>query len=355
MQLYRNTSQFATSSSVISQHYYADTVWVSKTVSEAADRYKLLSPAFIKLDVGGTTLSIESQQTLDLSQSVTWDATAPTNYSVAAARAGKDFYVYACQPVTSKTISLLVSANATYPSGYTAYNSRKIGGFHCLCLSAGTISGHPATGYLTGDIIPNSVWCLKHKSTSGSNVGMAFVEPLAAWVDIYLQSGTSTTTTSVFGGTITDTRMWNDHVDDGYAVRKRLLRDAEFQIVAEGSNQQTNIVGSADPGTTGGHSDTASRRMISNYFLEDCCGAMWQWLDEQSYRVDGATWAWQNVVGGTKGQLYTQGTYGDVKLIAGGAWNSAGYCGSRCRHLYGSRWNVHSTIGGRLLAGSQER
>jgi hypothetical protein len=331
--------------------YEANTAWTANT---GTNRTSIASPSAIELDVGNKSFALSNATVLDCDTDAHWDTVSGTDYSVAAARAGKDFYVYACQS-SALVPTLLLSANATYPSGYTAYNSRKIGGFHCLCLSAGTISGHPATGYLTGDIIPNSVWCLKHKSTSGSNVGMAFVEPLAAWVDIYLQSGTSTTTTSVFGGTITDTRMWNDHADDGYAVRKRLLRDAEFQIVAEGSNQQTNIVGSADPVTTGGHSDTASRRMISNYFLEDCCGAMWQWLDEQSYRVDGATWAWQNVVGGTKGQLYTQGTYGDVKLLAGGRWDHAGYCGSRCRNLSAYRWTVGSTLGGRLLAGSQER
>jgi len=75
-------------------------------------------------------------------------------------------------------------------------------------------------------------------------------------------------------------------VDDGGAVGKKLLDDTEFQLAAEGSNMQTNIVGNADPVTTGGHVDTAGRRMISNIGLEDCCGAMWQWLLDQSYRWD---------------------------------------------------------------------
>jgi hypothetical protein len=55
----------------------------------------------------------------------------------------------------------------------------------------------------------------------------------------------------------------------------------------EGSNQKTNILGSADPVTTGPHIDTAGRRMISNIGLEDGCGVMNQWLSDQSYRFDG--------------------------------------------------------------------
>ena len=41
-----------------------------------------------------------------------------------------------------------------------------------------------------------------------------------------------------------------------------------------------NIAGSNDPGTTGGHKDTAGRRMISNYGVEDCCGVLWQWTKD---------------------------------------------------------------------------
>jgi hypothetical protein len=101
-----------------------------------------------------------------------------------------------------------------------------------------------------------------------------------------MASGTGASTLSANGGTISDARDWNDFVDDGGAVGKRMLNDPEFQLAAEGSNQKTNIAGSADPVTTGGHSDTASRRMISNIGLEDCCGALSQWLSDQSYRWD---------------------------------------------------------------------
>jgi hypothetical protein len=178
---------------------------------------------------------------------------------------------------------------------------------------------------------------------------MVYDSGINKWVDIYLISGTGVSTTSVKGGTISDIRDWMDFVDDVHAVKKRLLTDEEFQSIAAGSNEETNISGSADPATTGGHVDTASRRMISNIGCEDCAGVMWQWLLDQSYRADGTTWAWYDLPG-AKGSIYRQGTYGDVKLLAGGNWYSAAYAGSRARYAHHYRWITITIIGGRCLA-----
>ena len=335
--------------------YWADQSFLAKTVSAAADRYTLLLPNAMQIDIGGSSYTLSAQATLDLSQEATWDTVSGTDYRTASNRAGKDFYVYAVQPGSGTVPSFKVSANSTTPTNYTAGNSRKVGGFHCVCVAAGTISGHPATGYLAGDIIPNSVWDLKFRSANGNNAGMAYVAALDIWVDIYLASGTGASTASANGATISDTRSWMDFVDDGKAVKKRMLRDFEFQVAAAGSNEETNISGSADPGTTGGHSDTTSRRMISDYFLEDCCGALWQWLDEQSTRWDFTTaWNWYDLPG-SKGSLYNgagpAGT-GDVKLLAGGDWANAAHAGSRARHAIYSRWFANSYIGGRFAARS---
>lgn len=198
-----------------------------------------------------------------------------------AIAAGTDYFVYACN--SSGTLVFKTSTASTYPSGFAAATSRKIGGFHTLCAAAGTISGHTLTGYAQSDILPQSIWDLKHRARCGNNAGMVYDPMTCFWVDIYLASGTGASTASVNGATISDTRDWNRFVDDGGAVGKKLLDDSEFQLASEGSNMQTNIAGSADPVTTGGHSDTAGRRMISNIGLEDCCGALWQWLRDQSY------------------------------------------------------------------------
>ena len=171
-----------------------------------------------------------------------------------------------------------------------------------------------------------------------------------------------------------------DFVDDGGSVKKQLLTDPQFQLIAAGSNEQTSISGSADPNTTGGHSDTAGRRMISNIGCEDCCGAMWQWLIDQSYRFDGATSHThtentassytQNAttgapsgdvapsfsyraIGGNKGQLYSQGTYGDIKLVAGASWSDSSYSGSRSRGGARYRWLLSGAGGCRLASSPQ--
>ena len=207
--------------------------------------------------------------------------------------AGKDYNVYACDNVGVLTFK--ISLNSTYPScndsagnPYTANNTRKVAGLHTLCLDAfGVSASHALYEYETYDILPASIWDLKHRVANGTNVGMVYDEAINKWVDIYLASSTGATCASVYGATIQDTRNWLDFVDDGHAVKKRLLHDEEFQSAMAGSNEETNIFASADPVTTGGHMDTAARRMISDIGCEDGAGAMYQWLLDQSYRVDG--------------------------------------------------------------------
>ena len=261
-------------------HYERDIVWAQKSGA----RTTLQSPNRMTVNINDIGYILKTQAEYDLDAGATWDTVVGTDYTVAANRAGLDFYIYACQQ-SSLTPKILVSANSTVPDGYTADTSRKIGGFHCLCLAVGTIGGHTLTGYLAGDILPQSVWDLKHRAQS-DNEGMVYSEEAGIWVDIYLTSGTGASTASANGGTISDTRTWLDFIDDYGAVSKRMMTDEEFQLIAAGSNEETNIAGSADPVTTGGHSNTAGRRMISNIGCEDCCGAMWQWLSTQSYRYD---------------------------------------------------------------------
>lgn len=265
-----------------------------------------------------------------------------------AVEAGKDYYVYACNSAGSLVFK--TSLASTYPAGFDANTSRKIGGFHTLCTAVGTISGHTLTGYAQKDILPASIWDLKHRARCGVNAGMVYDTKSGIWVDIYLASGTGASTASVNGGTISDTRDWNDFVDDGGAVGKRMLKDAEFQLIAAGSNEETNISTGADPVTTGGHSDTAARRMISNIGCEDCCGATVQWLQDQSAYVSAAIAAGWYDLPGSKGQLYRYEDTGDIKLMAGGSWDSGVAAGSRCRVAVHSRWSADTYIGGRFAS-----
>ncbi len=254
-----------------------------------------------------------------------------------ALQAGRDYYIYLCRATNASgetAAEIKVSLNSTYPSGHNAYTSRKIGGFHTLCADVGAISGHPLSGYVAGEILPASFWCLSHRPTCNPE-GMVYIKAMDIWADIYLQSGTGTATTSVNGGTITDSQTYSQHIEDMFMVGKSPLSDEEFQCAAEGSNQMTVIAGGADPVTTGGHKDTAGRRMISNYGLEDCAGAMYQWLSGWSYRpteLDGdAAIVWIEDPSG-KGSVYRTNAF-----LAGGSWNNGTYCGSRSRSANFSR------------------
>lgn len=289
-------------------HYSRNALWAL-----GANNYTLLSPSRLTVNIDSKGFYLPSQITLDLSQATTWDTQSPTDYTVATNRAGEDFYIYACEPASGSTPVILVSANSTVPVGYTSSNSRKIGGFHCFCLSmstpqtwstgltvrigttvvpttangywyratvAGTTSSttqptwpttvgstvsdngitwfceivHPLAGFVTGDILPASIWDLQHYSR-GQQAGHVWNAKNNRWEAIYMQSGTQTTTASVSGGTVVVSHNWMDFVDDLAQVNEQMFTDREFQNAALGSNEMTNIAGSVSPVITGGHYD----------------------------------------------------------------------------------------------------
>ena len=300
--------------------------------STVAERRSVNIPA-MQLRVNSSSLISPTTLVTDLNTSGNWDS---ATYATAANRAGKDFYVYACVPTSGTVPDFVLSASTTYPSAIpsgvtpSATNTRKVGGFHCLCVAVGTISGHDLTGYLAGDILPRSVWDLQHKPIS-SVEGMVYGKH-GQWVDIYLPSVTGGELVSVNGGTIADgtsaTAFHAYKFDQWYGrIGKKSIASLEFVAASIGANQSTSIAGSADPGTTGGHTDTAGRRMISNIGCEDMCGVLWQWGREQG-AIAGAT-AWANAYdandSGVGGQHYNAPT----RPYFGGAWDPGGICGSR--------------------------
>ena len=109
------------------------------------------------------------------------------------------------------------------------------------------------------------------------------------------------------------------------------------------SNQKTNISGSAAPSpkTSGGHVDTAGKRMISGYFVEECCGYLWQWLDEIGFNGQGNWTGYgdEDTRGSSYGMPYI--------LAAGGAWIDSSNCGSRSRICDKARSYVTAYNGGR--------
>lgn len=338
-----------------------------------ADKLLITTPNKIFVNVNDRLYTRLESITIDISKSESWDDTTAMDYTVASNRAGKDFYIYAVETEDLNTVKFLVSANSTVPVGYTADNSRKIAGFHCLCLGVGTIANHPASGYLTGDIIPNSVWDLSFKSKNiYGNEGLVYIDCQDLWVAIYLPSWDGSKIVSKFGGVIIDGTSSTAMDGEQFAefaglVGGRLPSRDEFKVFAFGSNQKTPINGARDPNTTGGHVDSNNRRMISDYFIEDCCGAMWQWSSD-CYEAMSTSWSSPNTYMNSYSwqTVPTYSTIGDVnhrqlgscngllrRTRLGGAWGDSSNCGSRCVlcNAFGSF--VEDYVSARLVFGTK--
>lgn len=347
---------------------------------------KIAADTHIPLDVGTNGAKtrywydVDSDTVIDCDAMITNAANAATEDT--GVENGREFYVYLALK-QSGDAGLVISARDDIPNDinadYTANNTRKIGAFHTLCADAGedltaTIAAahdsvavddtilvknilpddkdgfynfynrlvkavssnavydtitvaHPLAGFLAGQILPESVWCSTFRPLGCKPDGMVYEPDTDSAVDIYLQSGTGRNTKSVYGGTTTRSRAQINHQADMLAVGKRLPTDHEFLAFAAGSNEKTAIKGAAESSvvTTGGHVDTAGRRMVSFTGVEDCCGAVWQWLDEIA-PAGGSSFATYDE-GGSFGQTY--GT--PYVLLAGGYWVSGSSCGSRCR------------------------
>ncbi len=298
-------------------------------------RDALPAPARTQITIYPTTVKIgdsvyeSAATTLNLASSSSWDA---STYATAANRAGKDFYIYACQPSSGDVPKFILSANSTVPTGYTATTSRKIGGFHCLCLRVGTISGHTLSGYVTGDILPASVWDLLHRC-KGENEGMVYDEDNDVWLGIYLLSYSNSKAVSVYGGTVLDGEsspkthgLWFTETLAKQKMRLPYLH--EYFTALKGCQECVAISGAKDWGTTGGHVYTNNVRCISNIGLEDPTGFMWQWSNNYGM-AGGSGWSTTTYDSNVDSKSYG-GSYGSLWLPrVGGWWDDGSYCGSR--------------------------
>lgn len=342
----------------------------------AANKQTLKITADTHIRVGNTVVHFDTDTSFDLSETIN-----PTTNSH-----GKDWYVF-----LDTEGNVTCSLTKTETSG-----KKRIGQFHTLCVGAGasvtgivptelTTTGnnflikqyneeedpdfyafynkpmtaitkgdyynvgtvtHPLSGFETNDILPESVWCLTFHPACASYDGMVYDRDCDIAVDIYLQSGKGKATKSAFGAQHTVSRQQLNHEEDMRAVGKRLLKDHEFTSIASGSNERTNIQGSSDKTTVGGHVDTAGRRMISFIGCEECCGYLTQWLDEIGGSVNNGSWS---ITDG-------QGDFGKQKpdvycLIAGGDWSSSINVGSRSRDASNPRQGAYGRFGARGSAG----
>ena len=314
----------------------------------SSDRIKIITPSRLLVNINNHGYIAEQSYTLNINSTAYYDS-ASVSMATASSRIGKNIYIYAVEKPNTEVPGFVLSANSTVPSGYTASTSRKLGGFHCLCANAGTIAGHPYSGYTAGNILPLSIWDLKHRPIA-SPEGMVWVEEIGKWVDIYLNSWDGTKLASVYNGVIAcgnsnSNHMWNGEKFVEYLakVKKTLPTRDEFSTFSKQSNERTNISRSANPVRTGGHMDTNSLRMISNYSLEDCCGVVYQWTTnlvddvpgsnytEKSYWMSWYNWNTDSVFKDGVNSPQCGDSYGLLRRIAtGGAYNSGTHAGSRC-------------------------
>lgn len=291
-------------------------------------------PKDLKININGNCYISTINKSLQLSTVDT-----PANL------AGKDVYIYACEPTSGTEPIFVLSLNSTVPTGYTANNSRKIGGFHCLCKDVGIIEGHTLSGYVTGDILPATRWDLLHRP-KGDSEGLAYDEVSECWLSIYHLSWDGTKLVSVYNGVIADgasTKKWHGEafIEQLMNQKMRLPWRHEFQMAAKGSNEGTSIKNAADPNTTGGHVDSNNRRMISNIGLEDCCGCSWQWAMDLGF-AGGSGWNDSVYNSKVDSQRYGQ-SYGTLyRLRLGAYWSNGLHCGSRSVDCDGGSSSVHS-------------
>ena len=319
----------------------------NKAVVNSYSRPRLFTVANNVITIyAGTTVLIDSSYYTTKSN-VTIDI---GSHIPASNRKGKDVYIYAIANVNNE-LQFMVSLNSTTPAGYTSTNSRKIGGFHCLCAAVGAIANHALTGYAAGDVLPASRWDLLFRPLSEPE-GMVYDEHTNVWIDIYLASYNSANgLQSVYGATTADGAStekfhWYKFNEFFRNIKKRLPFQYEWMSASRGSNQQTAIKGAADVGTTGGHVDTADRRMISDLGCEDMCGFLDQWGYDGGHSSTGGSWAAGYDANDSQVEL------GDhwgmpFRCILGGNWGVSSHCGSRFSYWNNSPLSLGADFGAR--------
>ena len=288
---------------------------------------------------------------------------------------GNDYYIYICDP-TSGNDSVdtdeiyKISLSSTYPDGYTASNSRKIGGFHYGVVrnvdsymrpinSSGTALGSGwETNVYTG-IVPNSVWTLLHRPKCAPE-GMVYLNG-DLWGDIYLSSDDgSLGLTSIYNAnpiTGTEGFNWYGFVEKARLVGKRLPSYSEICSAAlgspdgeDGNNTYTWSKTSNSARAKTGYVTYA----VSSYNVRDLVGNVWKWCSDLLFYHTSSSWGWQNIQSSLKSGGILDGPCGDIygtntdclhALLFGGHWRYGARDGRRAADLGAYPWYVHTTTG----------
>ncbi len=292
-----------------------------------------------------------------LESATNWNPTAAANHDggVALLSLGDDVYLYAVQASTG-VAQWLASKNSTVPTGYTADNSRKIGGFHYGKVRP-LADAYSAPAVLPTQILPNSCWDLQHRPKCDPS-GMVEVIPGQLWADIYLASedGTAwpeTVPVSAYNTTpLTGTEGYS-RLDYSRLVRnagKRLPDYTEFLMFAYGVPQ--GATGAAGRINTGDHTGYGFE-CVSCLNVDQPSGNIYQQSNMYYDRVSGI--GWKNDLNTGKDGVNDHGQWygGEFRTaLFGGYWDYAAEAGARCVTLSDIPWDVSSAVGFRAVCDS---
>lgn len=277
---------------------------------------------------------------------------------------GKDYYIYCCNK--SNSAEFKISLNSTYPNGYTADNSRKIGGFHygdCRRIKENTLEPINKSGVAWGagwednvyvGILPFSVWTILFRPISEPE-GMVFDESISKWVDIYNCNTSFKSEYNKTPMTGSEGLMYYDWYEKVARKTKKFpLSYPEFCSVADGSpngrDEDNNYAWTKTTNSVRNKTGVIAKA-VSSIGCKDCVGNVWEVGTEYSWTTNGS-WAWRNQANIKKGAIYSGNDYDPRLSLHGGNWSFGSSCGSRTLDCYSCPWHVNSGVGCRLASAS---
>lgn len=318
---------------------YALASLVRSLSANAFHKSQTSEPAFL---IAGGQLRTATALTIRVGDSLITHAANET-ISTSTLLVGVDYAIYATAD------GLVISNNFTVPDGYTAENSRRIGGFH----------------YGNNEFKDYSFYDLHFRPKCKDPRGMVIdVSGSRFWNDIYLLNSTPDALgTSAYNAQIADggspckiPAIWGGDGTAQYpnltqyiatevlaAYGKRLPSHDEFEILALGSTPGYAV--GADPVKT--KFDVNAR---SKNGSEQVIGHMWQWGKGIWDRGNGGSgYTWQAIDTNGEGRVYSAGNLAVGAVTLGANWVGSGYTGARSSAFDYEPWDSTIGIGARGL------
>jgi len=299
--------------------------------------------AFTKTGAG--TVSIKAG-TLVATPNATLTFASATAVTMPTLTAGTDYAIYACDDGT-----LRADASFSYPSGYSAATTRKIGGFH---YAPGGNAAAQSGGDTTPTINAYSLWDIKFRPACPDPRGKALIAG-GFWADIYLCGIDAITNGSskynvpyadgasppkipaAFGGngsTAYSTFNWWEACEMASAFGMRLPTQQEFMALAYGATEAISVV-------TEQNSTVLNAAYTSKWGVIQATGVLWSWGAMRANQAAATAWLPATGTTASRGSEYNAPN----AALFGGTWTSDTNSGSRCSYWYGAASISASSVG----------